>query len=234
MGLRNRPALVAGAVVLAVCLAGCNGQGVSDTTQAGADGIAGGAGGAIGADGAVDAGGAGGVMGADGAVDAGRAADDVAGGGAEAAGTGAATRASACRNAPLTNTVRETGSALRATVTAWNADSGALNFVVPTRIRDRFPEFSPGEVTNEKAFDFTDGYDRVMTQGGFVYGHPHISVLLENPSGRQVTIYGLRAVNTRTVCMPGGLLVVAGSEGGGPPEIAMNLDADRPTGRPPW
>lgn len=130
---------------------------------------------------------------------------------------------SACKKSKLSNVASGTGSALRFDNVGLLGESGSLSFIVPARVSGKYPEFK-----KEGPISTDDYYNRVMADEAFVYGRPFINIWMRNTTDDLVIISSLRAVNTRTVCMPAGTLAVLGSQGGDTAHLAMNFDAARP------
>ncbi|WP_250034019.1 hypothetical protein [Paractinoplanes maris] len=134
-----------------------------------------------------------------------------------------------CGESAVTNTVSETGSLLQVTSLGFTASNGRLDFVLPAGIRSNYPAFRAGEFTG----DSTEPFDRAIAEGAFIYGNPDINLFVENAEHEDIVVTDVRAVNTRDVCMPSGLLALLGTEGGDETTLAMNFDADRPIGMVP-
>jgi hypothetical protein len=139
----------------------------------------------------------------------------------EGSTTGAAP---ACTDSAVSNPASGDGSALQVEQASYTANDGQLNFVLPEQVRGDYPELKTGDMT----WDSNALYERALADGAFVYGHPLIQLWLQNTTDGLVIISNLRAVNTRTVCLPTGLLALLGTQGGDPVQLAMNFDADRP------
>jgi hypothetical protein len=121
-----------------------------------------------------------------------------------------------------TNVATTNGTALTVSVVHQSGPSGDLNFAVPASAMNRYPEL----LTESLNFD---GLDRAYDAGdAFSYGGGLIGLSVQNNTTGQVIITDVRPVNTRTVCLPSGLLVLYGSEGGDYIDIIFNLDAARP------
>ena len=126
---------------------------------------------------------------------------------------------------PPTNTATSTGSAVEATVLKQSGPSSQWNIALPDATADRVPELGRTELPDDFDTAFNRAYDEA---GAFTYGGMVLQLHLANPTGKKITVFDLRPVNMRMVCMPTGLLVVYGSEGGDFIGMTMNLEASRP------
>jgi hypothetical protein len=117
----------------------------------------------------------------------------------------------------------DTGSLLRATIVSQLGPRGAQDVAIPADLEGEFPELRTGVVD-----DLNGTFERALASGGFIYGAPRITIALENTSSDPATIYDVRPVNLRTVCMPTGPLARFETQGGDAIEFVINLDADRP------
>jgi len=140
----------------------------------------------------------------------------------------------ACHDSAVTSVARNTGESLEMLMGGSAAVDG-MNFVLPTSVRSQFPEVRAGEVAGSSGgpADLHTAYDRAFNAGAFVYGHPYFNAELRNSSRQAVTIYDIRPVNLRTLCLPSGLLAMYGAEGGDSEAMEFDLDADRPIARVP-
>ncbi|MEU4423532.1 hypothetical protein AB0F81_23130 [Actinoplanes sp. NPDC024001] len=129
----------------------------------------------------------------------------------------------ACVESAVSNPEQETGADLEVGTT-FSTENG-LDYVIPENARNDFPELVAGDWTG----DSSGVVDRALSEGAFAYGNPQIFSWISNNSGSDITITGIRAVNTRTVCLPDGYLLLFGNQAGDVAHMAMNFDADRPT-----
>ena len=128
-----------------------------------------------------------------------------------------------CTDSELSNPAEQTGSKLTLSSLGFTASNGQLNFAVPDALSSRYPALRPGPLT-----DVVQAWEPAMRDGAFIYGHPDINVFLHNPTDREIVFTGIAAANTRTVCMPTGVLAVLGTDGGDEVAVAMDFDAARP------
>ena len=119
-------------------------------------------------------------------------------------------------------------SALSITLAAVTAEDGAEDYVLPSAIRSDFPEFVAGHWPFDNGTDADELSNRVLKEGAFIYGHPYMDVVLGNTATSALTVTGVRVTNLRSVCLPNGLLVRMGAEGGDDVPIEFNLDAAQP------
>jgi len=126
---------------------------------------------------------------------------------------------------PATNVARSTGSGIKATVLKQTGPSSQWNIALPARTAGRVPELALTKLPSDFDAAFNRAYDKA---GAFTYGGMVLQLHLTNPTRKKITIFDLRPVNMRTVCLPTGLLVLYGSEGGDFIGMTMNLDASRP------
>lgn len=130
----------------------------------------------------------------------------------------------ACKKSKITNVASDSGSALKIYNVVYTGEGGSLSFIVPSRVSAKY-----SELKSDGPIDFSNSlYSRVLADGAFVYGRPFIHIWMSNNTDDPVIISNLRAVNTRTVCMPTGMLAALGSQGGDTAQLAMNFDAARP------
>jgi hypothetical protein len=147
--------------------------------------------------------------------------------GSPAAGVASAAAAPApCSDDPRpANVARSTGSAISATVVSQSGPSMQWDIAVPGSGTGAVPELAEPKLPQDWAEPFDRAYDRA---GAFTYGGMRLQLNLENRSDRQITVTDVRPVNIRAVCLPAGLLVLYGSEGGDFVNMVINLDAGRP------
>jgi hypothetical protein len=142
--------------------------------------------------------------------------------------TATAASAAPCRaDPPRANAAVATGSALRLTVVHMAGPSGHEDIALPAGLLHEFPELRGGLVPNNLGAVF----DRAFAAGAFLYGGADVMLMVESLTGRDIVIYDIRPANTQIVCMPSGLLVRYGAEGGEPPPFQFNLDAASPVAR---
>jgi hypothetical protein len=105
---------------------------------------------------------------------------------------------------------------------------GGEDYVLPPAIRTHFPQFAGGQWPADDAL-----VERALREGAFVYGRPFVTVVLENTAGSDLTITDLRATHLQTVCLPKGLLLRMGQQGGDDKQLSFDLDAARPVALKP-
>jgi len=130
-----------------------------------------------------------------------------------------------CSDDPAaTNVAAGDGTALTVTVSHQSARSEKWDVAIPAAAMGRYPELLGSSLS-------FDGIDRAYAQGdAFSYGGSMIGLLIQNRTSEQVVVDDIRPVNTRTVCIPTGLLVLYGSQGGTYIDLVYDLDAARPIG----
>ena len=131
----------------------------------------------------------------------------------------------ACAERPKTNLAEGDGSALRTEVLRQFGSGDAWNIAIPADGVDRVPQFKEEGLPQDWDGAFRSAYDEA---GAFVYGSAVIRFAVENTSASEVSIFDLRPVNMSAVCMPDGLLVLYGSEGGDLISMQFDLEAARP------
>jgi hypothetical protein len=103
--------------------------------------------------------------------------------------------------------------------------SSQWNIALPASAASRVPELALAKLPRNFDAAFNRAYDK---GDAYTYGGMVLQLHLSNPTRKKITIFDLRPVNMRTVCMPTGLLVLYGSEGGDFIGMTMNLEASRP------
>jgi hypothetical protein len=144
---------------------------------------------------------------------------------AEAATSGSPTPEECSDNPPATNIAKSTGSGVEATVLKQVGPSSQWDIALPSSTAGRVPELTLGKLPGDFDAAFKLAYEKA---DAFTYGGMVLQLHLSNPTRSKITVFDLRPVNMRMVCMPAGLLVLYGSEGGDFIGMTMNLEASRP------
>jgi hypothetical protein len=121
----------------------------------------------------------------------------------------------------VTNRAATTGTALTTTVIGYTVD-GAWDYVLPRAAADRYRAL----FREEMEFDLLT--EAVAAGDVYAYGAATVFLLLKNGTGDGINITGVRPVNMHRRCLPDGLLILYGSEGGDQVELAFDLEAARP------
>jgi hypothetical protein len=141
----------------------------------------------------------------------------------------APTASADCTTSPPRNPPREVtpGDSLKINVT--RERSGELWDIALTEASaGQYPDLSYSG-NNVQLLDLRKVYARAMAEDGYAYGTDGIEVAVSNVGGGPATINDVRLVDISRECLPSGLLVLYGNEGGDPiPVLKFDLRADVP------
>jgi hypothetical protein len=124
----------------------------------------------------------------------------------------------------MTNLAKGGGTALTTTVNSMAGGSGLWNIALARQDIDRYP----GLTKESDGPDF-DSLDAALADGvAFAEGGARIGLRIESRVSEPVGIINVRPVNMRTMCLPDGLLVRYGNQGGEFVALSFDLEAARP------
>lgn len=123
--------------------------------------------------------------------------------------------------------VETPGHALKINVTR-ERSGGLWDIALTEALSGQYPELSYSG-NNVKTLDLRKVYARAMVEGGYAYGTDGVAVAISDVGSGPVAINGVRLVDISRECLPSGLLVLYGNEGGDPISVLeFDLRADVP------